>query len=100
MAIVVPPIEFDNFVESQVGDQIHHMMRHYDGRRFSIAAFCLLDNGPKRGSMQVIEVGMRHQYQVNCRQVAQMHSWFAQPLEDKQPTGEVGINDDVLSADL
>src|SRR5439155_13553222 len=51
-------------------------------------------------TMQMIEVRMRDQHQVDRRQVVKLHSGLPQPLQNKQPARKVGVNDDVLPADL
>ena len=50
--------------------------------------------------MQVIEVGMSHQNQVNRRQIPQLHSGLAQALEDEQPARKVGVDKNILPANL
>ena len=50
--------------------------------------------------MQVIEVCVRHQDEIHGRQVAQIQSRLTQALENEQPAREVGIDDNILSADL
>ncbi len=50
--------------------------------------------------MKVVEVGVRNQHRVDRRQLPQLQSGPAQPLENKNPPREVGINQDVLAPDL
>ena len=50
--------------------------------------------------MQVIEVGVGYQDQVCRRQIAQVQAGLAEALQHKQPACKVGVDDDVLSADL
>src|ERR1017187_2172160 len=57
-------------------------------------------DGAQRLAMQVIEVRVRYEYDVHRRQVAQVQSRLTQALENEQPAREVGIDDDVLSANL
>jgi len=57
-------------------------------------------DGAQRLAMQVIEVSVGHQYDIHRRQVAQVQSRLTQALKNEQPAREVGIDDDVLSADL
>ena len=50
--------------------------------------------------MQVIEVSVGDQNQINRRQIPQLHSRLAQALQDEQPARKVGIDEDILAADL
>ena len=86
--------------EAQIGDQIEYMMRNYQCRRGSRLAACLPRDGPQRLAMQVIEVRVRHQHNIHWRQIAQIQSRLPQALQNEQPAREVGIDDDVLSANL
>src|ERR1700736_2826372 len=76
------------------------MMRDDEGGRGSCLAAGLPRDGAQRLAMQVIKVRVRHQNKVHRRQVAQVQSRLTQALEDEQPAREVGIDDDVLSANL
>ena len=101
MAIAVPPVQFDHIAKAQVGDQIHDVMRHHDrwaerARR----APRLLNDRAQRWPVQVVKVGMRDQHQVDRRKVAQSHSRLPQPFQHKQPARKIGIDNDVLAADL
>ena len=60
----------------------------------------LARDGAQRLAMQVIEVRVRYQHNIHGRQVAQVQSGLAQAFENEEPAREVGIDDDVLSADL
>src|ERR1019366_7589278 len=57
-------------------------------------------DGAQRLAMQVIEERVGHQYDIHRRQVVQVQSRLTQALKNEQPAREVGIDDDVLSADL
>ena len=50
--------------------------------------------------VKVVEVRVRNQHRVNRRQLPQLQSGTAQPLENENPTREVGVNQDVLAPDL
>ena len=50
--------------------------------------------------MQVIEVRMSNQDEVDGWQVAHVHAGLAKPLENEQPSRKVGIDKNILSADL
>src|SRR6266849_8054052 len=76
------------------------MMRNHDRGRHSLTAHGLTHNRAQRWPVQMVEVGMSDQNQINRRQVAHLQSWLPQALQDEQPTREVGIDDDILPADL
>ena len=48
----------------------------------------------------MVEVRVRHQHGIDGRQVAQPQAGTTQPLEDEEPACKIGIDDDVLAADL
>lgn len=48
----------------------------------------------------MVEVRVRDQDHVNGGQIAQMDSGLAQPFQDKQPAGEIGIDQNILAAHL
>ena len=76
------------------------MMRHDQrGGRSSLAAG-LPRYGAQRLAMQVIEVGVSYQDHVCRRQIAQVQTGLAQALQHKEPARKVGVDDDILSADL
>jgi hypothetical protein len=50
--------------------------------------------------MQMIEVRVRHQDQVNRREVTHPQSGTPQALEHEKPAGKIGIDDNVLPAHL
>jgi hypothetical protein len=45
-------------------------------------------------------VGMGNQNQINWRQVAHLQAWPPQALQDEQPARKVGIDENILPADL
>ncbi len=80
MSIAVPPVEFDNVFKIQIRDEIEYVMWHDQLRRFSSHAQRVLHDGTERRTMQVIEMGVRDQYQVNGWKIADLHAGLAQPL--------------------
>lgn len=100
VAIRVPPLQFHNFLEAQVGDKIEKMMRHYQRGCCPRLAAGEPRYGAQRLAMQVIEVGVGYQDQVCRGQIAQVQAGLAQPLQHEKPACKVGVDDDVLSADL
>ncbi len=48
----------------------------------------------------MIEVSVRDEHRIDRRQVAKPESGPAEPLENKNPAGKVGIDQQVLAADL
>ena len=48
----------------------------------------------------MIEVGMRNQHRIDGRQIAHTQSRTPQSLQDEDPAREVGVNQNVLAADL
>ena len=76
------------------------MMGHDKRGRGSGLAPGLPRDGAQRLAMQVIEVRVRHQYNIHGRQVAQVQSRLTQAFQNEQPAREVGIDNDVLSANL
>ena len=58
VAVAVPPIQFDDIVESEVRNQVENVVRNHDGRWRSAAISSVLDNRPQRWPVQVVEMGM------------------------------------------
>ena len=100
VTIGVPPLEFDNFFEAEIGNQVEQVMGDDERGRGSGLAPGLARDGAQRLAMQMIEVRVRHEHEVHGRQVAQVQSRLTQALQNKQPAREVGIDDDVQSANL
>ena len=96
----VPPVELDDLREAQIGDQIRHMARNDDGRGGSPRTQIVLHDGAQRRPVQMIEVRMRHQHQIDSRQIAHSNPGTPQPLQHKQPAREVRIDHHALPADL
>src|SRR5207248_6211216 len=100
MTIAIPPVQFDNTVETEVGDEIEDVMRDHYGGRYTMTPFCLLHNGTQRWPVEVVEVGMGDQDQINSGQVAYLQTRPSKPFKDKQPAREVRIDDNVLACNL
>ena len=47
--------------------------------------------------MQVVEVGVRNEHQIHGRKIANSNPGLPEALEHKQPAGEIGIDDNILS---
>lgn len=91
----VPPFQFDNLFESEVGNEVEEMMGDDQGGRASDFPPRLPRDCAQGLAVKVIEVSMRDQHHVHGRKIAQVKTGLAQTLQDKQPAGEVGINDDI-----
>src|SRR5208282_4701046 len=100
VAIGVPPFKFDNLFEAEIVDQVEQVMGDDERGSGSGLAAGLARDGAQRLAMQVIEVRVGYQDNIHRRQVAQVQSRLTQAFENEEPAGEVGINDDVLSANL
>ena len=83
MAMTVPPIQFDYIVETEIGNQIEHMMGHDDRGRDTLQLYSLLHDGAQGRTMQVVEMRVRHEYKINWRQVANLYSRLTQPLQNE-----------------
>ena len=75
-------------------------MRNHDGGRHSVQAFGLLHDGTQGWPVQMVEVGVGDQHQVDRRQVTHLQAWSSNAFQDEEPARKVGIDDNVLAADL
>jgi hypothetical protein len=100
MTIGVPPLEFDNLFVAEIGDEVEEVMRNDERGRGSSLAAGLARDGAQRLAMQVIEVGVGDEDYIHGRQIAQVEAGAAKAFQDKKPACEVGIDDDVVLADL
>jgi len=50
--------------------------------------------------VQVVEVSVSDQHQVNRRQVANLQPGLPQPLQHEQPARKVGVDENILPANL
>src|SRR5580658_2989800 len=71
-----------------------------DGWGGSARTQIILHQSPQRRPMQMIEVGMRHQHQINGWQVPHSKSGTPQALEHEKPAREVRVNHHALPAQL
>ena len=63
----VPPLQFDNLFEAQIGDQVKYVMRHDQRGRGAGLAAGLARDGSQRLAMQVIEVRMSYEDDIHWR---------------------------------
>lgn len=96
----VPPFEFNDLPEAEIGDEVEEMMRHDQGRRNASLAAGLARNRAQGLPVQMIEMSMGDQHHIHGREVAQKQARTAQPLQDEQPAREVGVDDHVHAANL
>src|ERR1019366_357759 len=96
----LPPIQLNDPSIAEVADQIADMPGHDDRRTFAGLAPGEPRNGAQRWPVQVVEVGVRNQHRVDCRQLPQLQPRTAQPLENEDPARKVGIDQNILSPDL
>ena len=80
MARVVPPIEFDDFRKAQIRNQVSDMTRNHDRRSFAVSAQIILHDGAQRRPVEMIEVGVSHQYEIDGGKISHAQSRAAQPL--------------------
>ncbi len=80
----LPVLHLMHFVEAQTMDQIAHVLRHGDG----------LGAGDRsqRLPVQMVEVGMRHQHQIDGRQVVNLDAGMFDALDHLQPLGPVRVD--------
>src|SRR2546423_10768354 len=81
MAITIPPIEFDDIVETEVGHQIEDVVRYHNSRRSSATVSGVLNDGAQRWPVQMVEVGVRNQHQIDSWKIAQANSGLAQTFQ-------------------
>src|SRR5258708_26417560 len=98
MAIGVPPFQFHDIFESEIGNQVEYVMWNDQSRRHSSLLTSLPRDGAQGVPVQMIEMGVRNQDHIHRRQVAEMQSRLPYPFQKKQPTCKVRIDHDTLSA--
>ncbi len=76
------------------------MRRDDDGGRDATLVEAVEHDGAQGWPMQMVKMRVRHENQVNRRQVRDSKSGSAQPLENKQPPRKVWVDNDTLTADL
>jgi hypothetical protein len=99
MAIAIPPIEFDDIAEAEIGDEIEDVMGDYGDWRFA-PPLGLLGNGAQGWAMKVVKMGVGDEHNVDGREIAKLDSRLAQAFENEEPTREIGIDYDIFTADL
>ena len=100
MPRTLPPIEFDDFREAKIGDQIGNMSGNDDGRCNAAGAQIVLHDGAQRRTMQMIEVSVRNQHHIDGRKIGDAQARPAQALQHEEPARKVGIDDHTLAANL
>src|SRR5579864_5295582 len=100
MTIVIPPVELDDLIETEIRHQVEHVMRNDQRGGAAGQPPRMVHDGAQRRTMQVIEMRMRHQHQVDGRKVVNAQPGFAYPLQKKEPAREVRVDGDVLPAHL
>ncbi len=100
MAISIPPLQFHNFFEAEIRDQVEKVMRHHKRGRGPSLAARLPGYSAERLAMQVIKVRVSYEDHIRRRQIAQVQTRLPQAFKHEEPARKVGINDDVMSADL
>ena len=76
------------------------MMRHYNRWRYPAPPPGLPHNRAQRWPVQMVEVGMGDQNQINRWQIAYLQPRLPQALEDEKPARKIGIDQNILLADL
>src|SRR5581483_10673190 len=61
MAVTIPPVELHNIRKAEIGDQVEDVMRNHDDGAASGLPLGVLHDGPQRGSVQVIKMGVCNQ---------------------------------------
>src|SRR5262249_45405851 len=100
VARILPPVQFNNFRETQVRDQVRNMRWNNDGWCDAARAKSVLHDGAQRRPVQMVEVRVRHQDEIDRRKVGNAETRTPQPLQYKQPAREVGIDNHASTTDL
>ena len=100
MAVAAPPVQLDNVAEAQVGNEVKNVLRNHDGRRRSTPPFGMPYQGAQRWTMEVIEMRVGDQNHIHRGKIINSYAGLAKPLQDKQPTSKIRIDDYALAADL
>jgi hypothetical protein len=90
-----PPVELDDLGEAQIRHQVGDVSGNDDGGSNSPCAQIIVNDRAQRGAMQVIKVSVRDKYQIDRGKISNAQTGPTQALQDKQPPGEVGIDDNV-----
>ena len=81
----LPVFQFLHMVEAKAMNEATDIFRHKDG--------LVTRHGAQRLTVQMVEMGMRHQHKINVRQVVDFHAGLLDALDDFQPLCPVGINE-------
>src|SRR5579862_2315377 len=100
MSRTLPPVEFNDLGEVEIGNQIGDMRRNHDRRRPAPRSQIVLHDCAKRRTVQMIKMSVRNQNQVDRRQIADSNSRPPQTLQYEQPVRKIRVDDHALSADL
>ena len=100
MTKAIPPVELHDVIETEVGNEVEHVVRDHDCRGRSPASPRVFYDRSQRWTVQVIEMGVRNHDQIDWRQIANPQTWLAQSFQHEQPAREIGIKYDILPADL
>ena len=88
MPVAVPPVQFHDIVEIQVGDQIENMMRNHDGRCYAASALGLPHNRPQGRPVQMVKVSVGDKHQVDRRQVAYLQARSVAGVSERIASGQ------------
>ena len=83
----LPVIELVHDMETKIVHQISHAHRHNDrliGR-----------DVPQRPPVEMIEMRVRHQDEINRREMMNLETWLLEPLDHLQPLRPIRIDQDV-----
>ena len=88
----LPMPQLVDSIESQVMDEIAHMLRHGDG--------LVAGDGAQSAPVQVIEVRMGNKNEIDCREIAEFDSRMLNTLDDFEPLRPVGVNEHTVFGGL
>jgi hypothetical protein len=76
------------------------VVRNDQHRRRSGVPSSLPGNSTQGLTVQMVEMGVRHQNHIHGRQIVQAHSGLAKTFQHEQPACKIGVEDNVLPAHL
>src|SRR6266581_1737563 len=100
VATVIPPVELNDFLKSEIGNEIEHVMGHDQSRRSARHSARVLYDRTQGWPVQVVKMRMGHQHQVDRWQIVDTEAWFSNALQKKQPAREIRVNQDAPPAHL
>ena len=92
MRKALPPFEFDDAAKAEIVRQVAHTPGHEANFWMRQAAQARL--------MKMIEVRVSEQHQIDRREVLDTHSGSFDPLQEKNPIGEIGVDQHVQIVEL